>query len=327
MIFRDLKKQRKNITERNPGIVKKCEKYLEAGVYITGHNTNEIILRNKSQKKVLTFSDLEEKESYFIRKLKKKWQYSVSCGENQKYYGSKILISSSGKEIKIFDYRKNCVLTIFDEKQKCADVMNRKEKFTGIYRTVPGTRTGDRQICDQLIQAKEFDNDQMIAFLVGGMQGMLQAMGIQKKEVQKEYRDFCEKFHIRGCWNPETVPCTLTHGDFWRENIISDGEVLYLIDFEHAAERYFMYDFFMCLFASAYYYNDWELIKRYFDGKFEEKLRKIYGLAEIEYESERKYDYFLLFFSQIYEERWKKIKGTSMDVRLFVFLKKMKSYR
>lgn len=101
-------------------------------------------------------------------------------------------------------------------------------------------------------------------------------------------------------------PLCVQHGDLSKENLIfgeADGETAFWwIDWEHARKRMFLYDFFFYILNSAMYY-DRKAYDCYISGKSDTVLETFFSHFGLVYDSQRKYDYFLIFAVEFLKER------------------------
>ena len=102
------------------------------------------------------------------------------------------------------------------------------------------------------------------------------------------------------------LPLCMQHGDLSKDNLIygeCDGKTGYWwIDWEHASERVFFYDYFFYIIHSAMY-DDFEPISCYLSGENDETLKAFFEHFNISFESDKKWDYLVVFAMCFLKER------------------------
>ena len=102
------------------------------------------------------------------------------------------------------------------------------------------------------------------------------------------------------------IPLSLQHGDLSKDNLLygeCDGKKdFWWIDWEHADERVFFYDYFFYITNSAIYY-DTLAYEHYMSGEADEDLKCFFDHFGLKYTPERKKDYFLIFSVVFLKER------------------------
>ncbi len=95
-----------------------------------------------------------------------------------------------------------------------------------------------------------------------------------------------------------TVPVCIQHGDLSEDNLIygsSEGKVDYWwIDWEHAKERVFFYDFFFYMLNAAFCSHDVEPLHLYLQGECDSLLKEYFAYFHLPFEREKRKDYFFV---------------------------------
>ena len=103
------------------------------------------------------------------------------------------------------------------------------------------------------------------------------------------------------------IPVCLQHGDLSRDNLLygkCDGVIdFWWIDWEHAGNRLFIYDYFFYILNTAIYFSDLEGIDRYLNGDCDEALKEYFELFNIRYDPKYRKDYFMVFAIAFLKER------------------------
>lgn len=104
----------------------------------------------------------------------------------------------------------------------------------------------------------------------------------------------------------ESVSLCMQHGDLSKENLMygeSDGKTgFWWIDWEHAGNRVFFYDFFFYIINSALYY-DTRAFEYYMSGELDHLLKGFFDHFGWEFVPEKRRDYFLIFAVDFLKER------------------------
>lgn len=102
-------------------------------------------------------------------------------------------------------------------------------------------------------------------------------------------------------------PVCLQHGDLSRENLIygeCDGLCdFWWIDWEHSGERIFFYDLFFYILNTTAYYDNPEALDAYYNGKYDAMLKEYFATFKLNYDSNSRNDYFLVFVWLFLRER------------------------
>lgn len=104
----------------------------------------------------------------------------------------------------------------------------------------------------------------------------------------------------------QAFPACIQHGDLSKSNLIygeADGKTdFWWIDWEHARERIFFYDYFFYLINSALYY-DTRAYDLYMSGDVDENLGEFFAHFGLTFVPEKRRDYFLIFAVIFLKER------------------------
>lgn len=103
------------------------------------------------------------------------------------------------------------------------------------------------------------------------------------------------------------IPLCIQHGDLSKDNLMygtSDGRTAFWwIDWEHARERIFFYDFFFYALHSAVYKDTSEALECYLRGENESEVRAYFEAFGVPYDANKAKDYFLVFAIVFLKER------------------------
>ena len=102
------------------------------------------------------------------------------------------------------------------------------------------------------------------------------------------------------------IPLCLQHGDLSKDNLIygrcKDKVGFWWIDWEHARDRVFFYDYFFYIINSALY-DDFGAYNTYISGKHDAVLQKWFEHFGLNFSDKNRFDYFLIFAVDFLKER------------------------
>ncbi|MBE6667454.1 MAG: hypothetical protein E7607_03990 [Ruminococcaceae bacterium] len=105
----------------------------------------------------------------------------------------------------------------------------------------------------------------------------------------------------------EDIAYSVQHGDLSKDNLIygnSDGKYdFWWIDWEHIGKRVFFYDYFFYILNTAVYFDDLRSFEYYMSEESNRDLEKFFKHFSVEFDEERKKDYFLVFCMSFLKER------------------------
>lgn len=313
-------------TKRNRYLIRELAGYLISGKY---KNTDsfDCIYNTKAQPKIgrLTFTAKNRAETTFdkcVELFNKGVTYSVAANTPKVFNGTEVIVSSTGTEYKIFDFVKKLVLTIYESQEKMMHIQENKNKIRGVF-NVPDTVTinSDKSyVVEKLIQHHELLVDDAFRILTKSMNDNLTKQKEytfrDKAKYQKNKDYFASRFgQSKLLDNAIGEITTLTHGDFWSSNVIYDGHLYYITDFERVGDRFFLYDFFMFMFSEWLLNKNSLLLDNYFSGEYDAQLDKMFYSVDSEYITECKQEYFLIFLVSITYERWQNYNGIDHKIK------------
>ena len=102
------------------------------------------------------------------------------------------------------------------------------------------------------------------------------------------------------------IPLCVQHGDLSKDNLLygeCDGKIdFWWIDWEHAKERPFFYDYFFYIINSALYY-DVGAYEYYMNGGADQDMEMFFKHFGLSFDKEKRKDYFLIFAVYFLKER------------------------
>lgn len=318
-------------TKRNRKVVQQYSDFLVAGYY-RNSLAYDNVYKTQSHKRInsSTFSSHNEKLGVIakiaLKLLNFLFVYRVSHNLNRPVFeGTELIISSSLTEYKFFDLHKAKVLTVFKSKEKLIDIIAAKERFTPYYNIPKTIFISEDQLClvEEFIKHKDYDVDTVFNVLCESICNLLNNSATELTINVAKYEKACNYFESRFHefkLDYETIGGIMayTHGDLWSSNIIFDGSKVYLTDFEHCGERFFLYDFFMFIFTEWHLKNDDCLIVNYFNGRYDNILSRMFNAVNEKYDENRRSNYFMVFIVSILYDRWFEYEAIEIIIKDFI---------
>lgn len=293
-----------------------CKSFLKNGRYIIDNNYTVLRLIDGQNKnvKIKTFSDPNEinEKSFnsFLRRILSNRKINIKTSKDKKKFnGSCLIISSSGKQYKIFDYESKRILTKYNNIKQFKKCINNYNYLKTIY---------------NMPSILEINNNELYTIeemILPTISNCLDTFNYLLNNINKNFDKYF-KYDVsdivdRGILNDSTfiklkdihnelsdsiifVKC---HGDLWDANILNHYEDYYIIDVESSKKYIFYYDLFFYIFSQAYYQKNEELLINYLDGKYDDKLRKVFILFNCKYDDKLRSEYFISFLYEFIFDR------------------------
>lgn len=295
-------------------ILGRCQLYLIPGTYRLSLSEDIVYnTRTSSSLSGLTFSSKTNNgvvRSLFNRFINVFVLKTIRQETKCNFQGSEVVLTSSKKEYKIFDYINKEVVSLFSDLEKQKRIEENKlffSKFFNVPRTI------------EYKPDKYYQKEKLIVHTPYCLDDAF-------TDVIQKYLNYCKSNNVfqNGCsyWKErntvfserfgasdflqelEKLPLLFTHGDLWSSNVIYDGASYYITDFENGLYRFFGYDL-MTFICSEWIINkDSSLINLYLTGKWDSYLIKITQLYSLPFDSSMKHLFLLAFIVTIFCERW-----------------------
>lgn len=316
--------------KRNRGLVSSMADYLLPGVYRNAPSGDSIYLIGSTDIIKGTYSSFKKTPSFakvVANIIYYSTQYRIINRKSEPVFtGSQLILSSSQKELKVFDFERKMVLTKYASLEKLLKYNDDKELFAHSYNVAKTISIDEHKsiIIEQLIPHKSFDSELFFPVLVQSMirhtRSFKTAISGSNEDFKKHAILFASRFGDSRLleWQIK-LPTIVTHGDLWSSNVISNGRELFITDFERTGNRYFLYDFFTYIFSEWLLNNNPSLLNRYFHGDYDTSLEEMFTALGESYSTNNKESYLLLFLISYTSERW--TVSSSNDERVVNFLK------
>lgn len=317
--------------KRNRGIVNSMSDFLLTGVYRTASSGDSIYLIGSTDiirgtyssfKKTPSFAKVVANIIYYLTR------YRIINRESElDFAGTQLILSSSQKELKVFDFERKQVLTKYSSLDKLLKYNDDKERFAHSYNVAQTIFIYEHKsiIVEQLIPHKAFNSESIFPTLVQSMikhtRSFKTAISRRNEDYMKQSILFASRFgDSRLLERQKKLPSIVTHGDLWSSNVISNGSELFITDFERTGNRFFLYDFFTYIFTEWLLNNNPSLLNDYFHGDYDTSLEDMFTALGETYSTDNKESYLLVFLISYTSERW--TVSSSNDERVVNFLKK-----
>lgn len=241
------------------------------------------------------------------------------------FHGSEVVLTSSKKEYKVFDYNNKEVVSLFSDLERQQRIEENKLFFSK-YFNVPRTIEYKPDIYyqkEKLIMHAPYYVDDAFTDIIQKYLNYCKSINVFQKECgywKERNTIFSERFGDSVLLQElEKLPIIFTHGDLWSSNVIYDGNTFYITDFENGLYRFFGYDL-MTFICSEWFINkDASLINSYLSGKWDSNLIKIAQLFSLSFDGRMKHLFLLAFIVTIFYERWR--FSDELDDTIKVFIK------
>lgn len=114
------------------------------------------------------------------------------------------------------------------------------------------------------------------------------------------------------------------HGDLSATNVLyqKDNSSIYIIDYEHFGEYYFLYDLFWFMTNEAIYRNRWQLFDSYMVGTYDDQFLKLFEGMGATFDKQLRLPYYAVFVLQMYIKRCSALSEAHREYTI-QYLKKM----
>ncbi len=308
-------------------IIKKYGDSLKCGKYYLFEGFRAMTLDNKTSRENAfsyfnkTVNDIAKKKashllnktSYFTNKNKQ------TTGEYEAFYTANNYDKS--REVKLFSFENKKILTLCtsaEEMQKQIGQYETLGQSFSMPKVVPVEKYKDAfEIC--MVDFKERpDETEALKTIANSTVAENKIRKPQndaitaKQLIEFSYDDKTNSILSKMASKIDTsfldtkIPFCLQHGDLSKDNLIygeSEGKTdFWYIDWEHAKERIFFYDYFFYIVNSAVYYEK-DALDIFLKGKDDEILSKFFSHFGLEFNVRNKKDYFWLFMIVFLKER------------------------
>ena len=334
--IKEYKKKSKRVID---SLIDKSE-YLESGGSITDTEF-KYLYRNEQDtsefmNKVLKLNNYNLSSKASLKKEFKKFLLPrnlrvINETEDKDFSGSIFLLSndnSDQKDVKIFDIKKNKVLTVYVR----LDSLNKKianNNYFSPYFNIPEIISYDldkKISVEELIISKpkaiwnEMDYSNVIKEIFSSYKKYYEVVGksqvyscsnssnmlleLKKDNIIKKLAVRIEK-EISQCMIDKDIPMVNQHGDLWLYNtMLCENGNIYFIDWEHSGKYFLFFDLFWWMQNEAIYNSDMSYVSGFLSGSYDDHFYKLFSLLDYNYIKEHRKDYFLIFIIELLYKRY-----------------------
>jgi len=253
------------------------------------------------------------KSGYYVNKNKK------SNAEYEAVYTANNY--DKDREIKLFSFKRNKILTVCTSSNEMEKQIAQYESFGSAY-SMPGVKKSEsypNSFEISMIALETFPGDYAALHTISRSTVGFnpEPDGLKREKAEALIKHSYDSEEIISLLNTLSsqidesvlkleIPLCIQHGDLSKDNLLYgnvDGKSdFWWIDWEHAGERAFFYDYFFYIINSALYY-DTKSYDLYMSGGVDENLKNFFLHFGLTFEPEKRRDYFILFAIVFLKER------------------------
>ena len=256
---------------------------------------------------------------------------------NQLFAGQ-LLMMSQNRDIKIFDFKKNRVLTKFPNKEKCMHIERAYDRLSPFFDFAITSFSDGYQMELLVDQGSPSDlnaskKNEMFCDLIRRYTAYFTKADKQSLSWVKPV-DFFETLHkkapsymsariqrllMTSDFEQVSFPRIFLHGDLYNDNILllHDGRVL-LIDLECGAPYLFLFDVYNFIYAEAVKAHNAYFIEAYFNGAYDALLDALFSALGLMYHADKKQQYAALYLAERCLKRWVPYKKAGNEPLAFL---------
>ena len=235
--------------------------------------------------------------------------------KNSIYKGSVLLMTSSGQEFKVFDFKYKKVLTVFNEGEKCQRVFNNREIWSKCFKTVEFELFKNKKaIEEKMITRVPCVSTKLFTLILEDYSKYLpEAKHYPSGAYEKDdLLYFCKSIGRESDFmkldeyiNSEEYVLCMAHGDLWYSNVMMTEEGMYYLDFENICPRIFYYDLIFFIVGDFLFLRNDALLTAYRNGDYDQAFDALFNAVGLKYNPGVKTFYIEIVFFLLYLEKWK----------------------
>ena len=259
------------------------------------------------------------KVAKFLNKIGYFKNHSKTTAEYEAFYSANNY--DKLREIKLFSFKRGKILTLCTSQSEAEKQIEQHGLFSSAY-NMPKVEKKDRYPNSfeiSMIDVKSTPSDldalktildcttkynQSTKYLNRKIGRKLIEFSYENQEINALLNSICEK--INASVLESEIPMCMQHGDLSKENLIygqADDKIgFWWIDWEHAGERIFLYDFFFYIINSAMYF-DTKALDCYLNGDLDDALNCLFQHFGLSFSPKNKKDWLLIFMIVFLKER------------------------
>lgn len=271
--------------------------------------------KNKGASKTASLINKINKTNYYFNKRK------CALGKYEAVYSANNY--DKVREIKLFSFAQKEILTVCTDKKTCGKQilqyetlhnyfgMPRVDKFDEIENAYKIsmvevlTRPSDDDALKDIIECTLKVREENYANLKRKTVSEILNFDSESEEAREMLSELASKL------TPDMLgaelPTCFQHGDLSRDNLIygkcEDVTGFWWIDWEHARDRVFFYDYFFYVLNTAMYFSDKSALNSYLSGKYDDCLTNWFEQFGITYDASCRKEYFIVFAIDFLKQR------------------------
>lgn len=312
----------------------KSRRYFERGIYRYNESASALYksigesTASKSQRTVL-FAHQSSSKNIFRRLFSIAYRF-IHCGNSSSFEGQLMVISSSEKEYKFFDFVKGRLLTVYSDRTRFYSIIENRGLWSRIL-SVPDYEIDETEYTiNECLLSPNYLHVEDYFKAICRDECLLVSESYCPQDnllTEKHICAFLKRIR-RESYAPAVISfvhsssykLSLTHGDLWRSNLIWSNRQLYYLDYEQIGERFFLYDIMMFIFSEAFFLNNTKMLSDYLNGRFDSSIKSVFDEAHSDFNVINREVYLLTFLTILYYERWAKLEDQSMVPRVAFLL-------
>lgn len=230
----------------------------------------------------------------------------------KKFNGQLLMLTTSGKEAKIFDYEERKIANIYQDEHEAETDLKNRAYWADYFPIVPfEPALRGAMLVETMVDKQPYDVEDAFLSL---FPNYIHYLETQKNSFIEGYCDNAQAIRFLNYLNRLEdydellrllhMPSLITHGDLWPSNILYDGTAFYHIDFEHMAVRVFFFDVLMYIFSDYYQNKNSTLLDKYLQGEYDAQMEKLFRAAGCVYQRSERLLYLEVIIFVQFVERW-----------------------
>ena len=255
---------------------------------------------------------------------------------NQVFAGQLLMISQN-RDIKIFDFKTNRVLTTFPNEEKRARIESAYARLSPFFDFAITSFSDGYQIELLIDQNSPSDlsvskKNEMFCNLMRRYEVYFAKTDTQSLTWVKPV-DFFGTLHkkappymsaritrllVTSDFEQESFPRIFLHGDLYNYNILLHDARVLLIDLECSAPYLFLFDFFNFIYMETVTIRNPYFIEAYFSGAYDVLLGDLFSALGLVYHADKKLQYAALYLAERCLKRWVPYRKAGSEPLLFL---------
>ena len=311
-------------------VLKKHSEYLKNGNYVGDSRAKSFCLA--SNERAINFCKNNLKRKYKKDLIGRVLLNKKIRSKNKLFSGELIVLGNSTvndmpSSVKIFDFSKSAVLTVYHDDNKFNLDHNARLQFEKELPLVPLIQvdTERKFIEEEMIFSKPISSlegkeyEKIFNKIMGCYQNYFNSNATEKAvsvgDMISDSKDGGLDSKLESALlsslikiSDQKIPVRRLHGDFTFDNILIKENEIYFIDFEHFGDYVFFYDVFWLMQNEYVYAKNKTLLSGYFAGKFDKEFDKLFKSVNLTFNPELREQYYCIFVLETFNKRIRYIK-------------------